>query len=239
MNLSGIRFCALAASFVVALAAFPATAQGVAADIVISRDTVITGDFIVASNRICMIKPGITIKFAGYGRMGVYGVLVASGTADSEIVITAEGRPEGSTAAPDWKGIEIVGSAAAAQVRHCRFEGAFRNLVWEASPVFDSCTFAGNHYALYCAKQAKPHVRSCSFFRNKYGITVDLAAPLLLDNTITENSIGLYLLLCSESLVGRNIIKSNGTNIKIEESLGGHKGSMSLHYLWNVMNQLY
>ena len=213
--------------------------QDIVADIVFSHDTTIEGDLIVASNRICVIKPGVTIKFAGYGRMGVYGVLVAAGSVDSQIVITAEGRPQGSTAAPDWKGIEIVGKVSQAQMRHCRIEGAFRNLVWDASPVFDSCSFAGNHYALYCAKQARPHVKSCSFYRNKYGITVDLAATLLLDNTITENTIGLYLLLCSESLVGRNIIKSNTTDIKTEESLGCHKGSMSLHYLWNVMNQLY
>jgi hypothetical protein len=91
-------------------------AQKLNADIVFDRDTVITGDLIVASNRICVINPGVTIKFAGYGRMGVYGVLVADGSADSQIVITSEGRPEGSTAAPDWKGVEIVGKIGRAHV---------------------------------------------------------------------------------------------------------------------------
>jgi len=67
----------------------------------------------------------------------------------------------------------------------------------------------------------------------------DLAAPILLDNTITGNRIGVYLLLSSEGIIGRNTIVANKTNIRSEKAMGKNRGSLSAHYLWKLMSQLY
>lgn len=208
-------------------------------EIVFSADTTLDTDVVIDSNATCTIEPGVNITFSGYHRFRIRGLFIAEGTAEEPILITAAGRPRGSRAEPAWGGLEIVGPNAYAKCRHCRIEGAFRNLIWESRAIFDSCTFVGNHYGLYCAKKATPHVTDCRFYRNAYGIATDLAAPLLLDNVITENVVGVYLQLSSKGIVGRNTISGNETNIRFEKALGKDKSSLSVHYLWKLMSQLY
>ena len=77
------------------------------------------------------------------------------------------------------------------------------------------------------------------FFRNVYGIAANFSYPLLLDNTVTENAIGLYLQLCSEAIAGKNVITRNETNIRMENALGKNTSSFSLQNLWDLMQQLY
>jgi parallel beta-helix repeat protein len=169
----------------------------------------------------------------------VRGVFIAEGTKRKPIVFTCAGRPRGATDGACWQGFEIIGSKANALVRHCRFEGAYRNLIWEAKPVFDSCEFTGNHYALYCTKNSTAHIKNCTIYQNRYGIVADFASPLILDNTITDNSVGVYLQLSSRLIAGRNIIRGNKTDVRREDAFGDNNDAMSAKYLWDLMRQLY
>ena len=204
-----------------------------------TSDTVIAGDIVVPAGVTCIIRPGVTIKFRGYGRFFVSGLLIAEGTSENPIEITTYGRAKGAIGKPSWKGIEIIGRGSYGRFRHCRIEGAYRNLVWESSPVFDSCEFTGNHYALYCAKKSTAHIKNCSIYRNRYGIAADFSSPFILDNVITENTFGVYLQLSSRLIAGRNVISGNKTDVRSEECFGDNKDAMSSKYLWDLMRQLY
>lgn len=207
--------------------------------VVIPHDTLFRADYQVPAGTICIIEPGVTISFAGYHRLVVEGMLIAEGTSSRPILFTAANRTRGSRDEPGWKGVEVRGSEGYGRFVHCRFEGAYRNLVWGASAVFDSCEFSGNHYALYCAAKARPHISNSRFHGNRIAVSADFAAPLLLDNRITDNLVGVHLQVRSEGIVGRNIIMNNRVNLHSETPLGSSDGSTSLHHLWNLMQQLY
>ena len=113
------------------------------------------------------------------------------------------------------------------------------NCVWESSPVFDSCEFAGNHYALYSTRGAIPHITGCRIYRNVYGIVADFSSPLLLGNTITENRIGLFLERGSAALAAKNTIQNNQTDISSQESMGDNSSSLEMFKMWDMMRQLY
>lgn len=206
---------------------------------VLESETVITYSVIISEGKTLVVKPGVRVLFDGYHSLTIKGLIIAEGTEDKPIIFTAVDRPSGSNEPPQWKGIEISGKKATGRFKNCRFEGAYRNLAWSADPSFDSCDFIGNHYGLYCADKAAPHIRSCRFIRNVYGIAIDYAFPLLADNTITENRIGLYLQLCSETIANRNTIALNGTDIRSENAFGNNPASLSLQKMWDMMQQLY
>jgi hypothetical protein len=208
-------------------------------NIVFASDTVISSNIEIPVGATCIIKPGVRMLFEGYRTFIVRGCIIADGTAREPIVFTAVDRPTGSREKPGWNGVEMIGAQASGRFRHCRFEGAYRHLVWEAGPSFDSCEFIGNHYGLYCAKKASPHVSNCRINRNAYGIAADFAYPLLLDNSISENIIGLYLQLCSDAIAGKNSIVGNETNIRMENAFGKNPASLSLQGMWELMQQLY
>jgi parallel beta-helix repeat protein len=207
--------------------------------LIISRDTILSSNFEVPESLTCTIKPGITIKFSGYFKFVVRGLLIARGTASEPITFTCVGRPRGATTPPCWCGFVMYGKKANAYCRNCRFEGMYRGLVWESAPVFDSCEFAGNHAALYCTKQASPHVKDCKFYRNVYGVVADYATPVLVDNVITGNTVGVCLQIGSRPLAGRNTIFGNTADIKNETALKGDTTAMTMQGLWELMNELY
>jgi len=206
---------------------------------VIDRDTVLFATFEVPESLTCTIKAGTTIKFGCYGKFVIRGLCIAQGTARDPITFTCAGRPHGATSPPCWYGVVVMGRSAHADFRNCRFEGMYRALIWESSPLFDSCEFAGNHCALYCTKKASPLVKNCRFYRNVYAITADYATPLLKNNLITGNTIGVYLQAGSSPLAGPNTIFGNETNIRAETALAGDTTALSVKYLWELMNQLY
>ena len=207
--------------------------------LVIAKDTVITADLIIPEGTICEIKPGVHVTVDGYFTVTVRGLLIAVGTKVAPIVfspISQEGRLPSD---PVWKGVEVIGKSAQAQFKYCKFKAAYRHLVWEAGPTYDSCEFSGNHYGLYCAKKAFPKINSCRFFKNTYGIVLDLASPIMQGNSITENVIGLNLQLASETFSGNNFILNNTTNVHSETAYGGDTARAKLQNLWKVMQQLY
>jgi parallel beta-helix repeat protein len=207
--------------------------------VTISHDTVISGNFEVPESLTCVIKPGATIKFNGYYKFVVRGLLIAQATRNEPITFTCIDRPRGSMAPPCWYGMVIMGTKSNAYFRNCRFEGMYRCLVWESGPVFDSCEFAGNHCALYCTKKASPRLKNCSLYRNVYGIVADFATPLLVGNVITNNTIGVYLQIGSQPLAGRNAIFGNITNIRSETALAGDSSAFPIQSLWELINGLY
>ncbi len=216
--------------------------QGFAAGTVkieITADTVFQQDVEIPFGTTLVIAPGVRILFEGYRTLRISGLVIAEGTSDKQIIFSSVDRARGSRETPAWKGIEIVGKQAHGVFRHCRFEGAFRNLVWESNPSFDSCEFAGNHYGLYCTKKAAPPVKNCRFYRNTYGIAADFASPLLSGNVITENNVGLQLQLSASVLAGKNIISGNLKDINTEDALGPNQNSMSMQKMWDIMRQLY
>ncbi|MBD3240935.1 MAG: hypothetical protein GF331_10150 [Chitinivibrionales bacterium] len=223
-----------------ALAAL-STALAVGADkppIVISRDTVLTHDLFVDSHQTCRIEPGVTIEFDGYHALRVHGMLVALGEEDAPILITGLDRPRGSMERPDWKGLAVVGKAAHVRMRHCRIEGAHANGFWESSGILDSCAFVGNYHGVYSGRDAVPHVRNCRIYRNVYGISVNASTPLLLDNVVSENTVGMHFEYASQSAVGRNILTSNDTDVRTESALDTPGVDLSLQEFWEDVQWL-
>jgi hypothetical protein len=207
--------------------------------VTISADTVFTARVEIPVGSVCTIKPGVRIAFAGSCAFVVRGLLIAEGTASQPILFTGEDRSRGSAERPCWQGLEISGPAAHASLRHCRIEGAFRNLIQNARPVIDSCEFVGNHYALYCQDKSVPHVSNCRVYRNKYGVVADDAAPLLLGNTITANSVGVLLQAGSSMIAGRNSISDNTVDVRSEDCLGPNQNALAPKNFWDLMQRLY
>lgn len=226
------------AAIAVALVASAPTFAG-KQEFTIAGDTVLQANFEVPESVTCTVRPGTTIKFAGYFKFVVRGLLIARGTAAEPITFTCAGRTRGDTSPPCWYGIVFMGKGAGAYLRSCRFEGMYQCLAWESSPVFDSCEFAGNHCALYCTKKASPHVKDCRFYRNVYAVIADYAMPVLVDNVITDNNVGVCLEIGAKPIAGPNNIFGNRTNIKSETALRGDSAAFSIQGLWRLMNELY
>ena len=155
---------AIGAVLSTALLPCPALGRDRRPDMLFSGDTSLTGDVTVPDSATCIINPGARIKFASYSRFAVFGLLIAEGTPLAPIIFSGDPSSGISYQRTSWRGLEIIGAKAQARFTHCRIEGAYRNLIWESSPAFDSCMFSLNHYAIYCAKQAAPAIRNCSFF---------------------------------------------------------------------------
>lgn len=207
--------------------------------IVFDQDTVLNSTVEVPENGTCVIKEGVTIKFSGYHRFVVNGLLIAEGTKDNPILITGVDRVHGSTEPPCWQGFEIRGKKADALFKYCRIEGAYRNFIYNTRPTIKQCEFVGNHCAIYCSNKAVPHIKKNKIYRNKYGIVADYASPLILDNIITENIVGVLMMRSSRLIAGRNIVEKNKKDIHSEESFGENYDAISLKYIWDLMNQLY
>lgn len=206
--------------------------------IVFNNDTVIATNLEIADSVTVILRPGISVRFASNGKLLVRGALIVEGTQNQPVTLTCVGRVKGSTQAPCWNGLVVAGKKAFARLRHCRLEGAFRNLVSDNNAVFDSCEFVGNHCGLYCTQKAVPHVKYCRFSRNAYGIVADYANPLLLENVITENAIGIYLQAGARLIEGKNIVEGNQTNVKAESCLYGDTAASSVRELWELMRKI-
>lgn len=212
---------------------------GDAVKIEITRDTILQQSIEIPFGTTLVIAPGVKVLFEGYHVLRVNGLIIAEGTPSEPVLFSGVDRETLSREKPVWKGIEIVGKNAHGHFRNCRFEGAYKNLIWESSPSFDSCQFTGNHYGLYCTKKAAPPVQNCRFNRNTYGIAVDFASPLLSGNIITENNVGLHLQLSSSVLAGKNLITGNGKDIHTESAFGPNNNFMSMQRMWDMMRQLF
>lgn len=204
-----------------------------------SSDTVLTTNLVIPEGTVCTVEPGVSVLFDGYLGIRVDGLLVALGEEDEKIHFGCIRRERGSDEPPCWQGIEILGEDAGAVFRNCRFEGAYRIYVTAPEPEFVSCEFVGNHYAIYCAAKSRAAVRNCIIKRNGYGIVADYSSPIVFDNVIVENSIGLSMQHGSKALIGRNLIEQNQVNIRTDETLGKNEGSMTVKEIWDMMRTLY
>lgn len=213
--------------------------KGSGSTIVFDKDTVLNSTVEVAEDVTCVIKPGVILRFGGYHRFIVNGLLIAEGTKDNPILITGVDRARGSTEPPCWQGFEIRGDKADAVFKYCRIEGAYRNFIYDTRPTIKQCEFVGNHCALYCSNKAAPHIKNNKIYRNKYGIVADFASPMILDNVITENVVGILMMRSSRLIAGRNVVEKNKKDIYSEESFGENYDAVSLKYIWDLMNQLY
>lgn len=233
----GVRlWCAL---LCVAAAAHAASRDSEAHRFSIAHDTVFTDDFVVDTGQRCTLEPGVTIRFNGYHQIIIRGMLFANGTAANPILITTVDRPRGSRAQPTWQGLIVTGVGAHARLRHCRIEGAFANGFWRCPSRVDSCEFVGNHYAIYCGQDAAPSIRGCRIYNNVNGVTINASTPMLLDNTITANMIGVHLELAGQGVLGRNDIRGNEEDILRDTLVGEEKGDISLQRFWDLMRQIY
>jgi parallel beta-helix repeat protein len=214
-------------------------ARAVSGARVITADTTLNADIVVDSLATLTIRPGVTVCFAGYHALIVRGLLVAEGTAAKPIRLTATGRPHDTRERPGWQGLSIQGKNALARLRHCRIEGAFANAVWEASVRIDSCQFVGNYRGFYCGRGASPQLRGCLISRNLCGLTVNASTPLLIDNTISGNDVGLSIEAGATPLIGRNTIRDNTVDVQSDSTLGANRGTLSTQKYWDVVRQLY
>jgi len=206
---------------------------------VFSRDTVMAMDIIVDTAQTCQVMPGVTIRFAGYNQFIVRGLLIAEATAEKPIRITAAYRPYGATERPGWQGLSVVGRKAHARLRHVRIEGAFTNGFWESSGIMDSCVIVGNYRGVYCGRSSSPHLKGCHIYRNIFGVVINLGVPLLLDNRISENTVGVHIENGSETITGRNEIRFNAEDFRVNQALRKTDTVMPVQQLWDLMRSLY
>ena len=232
-----IHFCCI--FFILILHQEGLCKKGSDPSIVFDKDTVFNSTVKVPENVTCVIKAGVVIKFGGYYRFVVNGLLIAEGTKDNPILITGIDRAHGSTEPPCWQGFEIRGEKADAVFKYCRIEGAYRNFIYDTRPTIKQCEFVGNHCAIYCSNKAAPNIKKNKIYRNKYGIVADFASPMILDNVITENVVGILMMRSSRLIAGRNVVEKNKKDIHSEESFGENYDAVSLKYIWDLMNQLY
>lgn len=217
-------------------AAFTLKANNALTTLEISSDTTLCSNLIIDKNTVCILKPGITVRFDGYWGIQVRGKLIALGTADKPIVIKAIDWNRGSEKA-NWRGIEIAGEKVEASLKFCRVEGAYRNLLQVSDVKIDSCGFSGNHYALYCEKKAQPQIRNTLFSNNNAAVTVHDAHPVLHSVTIRGNKIGLHCISDCAEISGKTIIKGNGTD-RLADSFDDPNAS-SPSRIWDLLLQLF
>ncbi len=214
-------------------------AKGSQKSIIFSRDTILDASIEVPENATYIIKAGVELRFSGYYRFVIHGLLIAEGTKNKPILISGVGREHGSTEKPCWQGLEIKGEKADAVLRHCRIEGAYRNFIYGTKPSIQSCEFVGNHCAIYCSNKSAAHIKNNKIYRNKYGIVADYASPMILDNVVTDNVVGILMMRSSRLIAGRNVVSGNKRDIYSQQSFGKNHDAISLKYIWDLMNQLY
>jgi hypothetical protein len=205
----------------------------------IVRDTVFSADLLIDTAQTFRIAAGVTIRFQGYRRLLVKGVLIAEGTAEQPIRLTAVDRPFGSAEKPGWQGLSVVGKDAHARMRHVRVEGAYTNGFWQSTGVLDSCEFIGNYRGMYCGRGSRPHLKACRISRNIFGVVINLGVPLMLDNRIAENTVGVLLANGSASITGRNEIRFNAEDMRVEQAVHKTDSVMPVQQLWELMRRLY
>ena len=132
-----IHFCCI--FFILILHQEGLCKKGSDPSIVFDKDTVFNSTVKVPENVTCVIKAGVVIKFGGYYRFVVNGLLIAEGTKDNPILITGIDRAHGSTEPPCWQGFEIRGEKADAVFKYCRIEGAYRNFIYDTRPTIKQC----------------------------------------------------------------------------------------------------
>lgn len=203
-----------------------------------AEDTVLLTDIIIKDGQTLLIQPGVTVRFEGYYGLIVRGNLIAKGESDKPILFTGS-EYSNKHRKNSWRGIEISGAAANANLKHCIIEGAYRNVVWGADPVIDSCVFRENHYGIYSTRNATPHIKTSIFESNIFGIAADFASPLIFDNKIAKNNVGLHFQMSSAAMVGRNTFQDNIINIQSDESLGKNKDAVSMQYIWDTVLQMF
>ncbi len=208
------------------------------AQITISKDTVLLSDIVISEGQTLVIQPGVTIRFDGYYGLIVRGNIIAKGEGAKPIVFTGSEFSD-TQRKNTWRGIEISGAEANGHLKHCIIEGAYRNVVWSADPVIESSTFRQNHYGIYSTRNATPHIKGCTFYNNVFAIAVDFASPLIFDNKISNNNVGLHFQMSSAATVARNVFHDNIVNIQSDDSLGKNNDAVSIQYLWDTVLQMF
>jgi hypothetical protein len=120
-----MRFHAVTSLFVsTALCGLPAFATNVSGDqsgiwTLAGSPYLLVGDVRVPQNLTLAIEPGVVVNAQGYYKISVeQGTLLAIGTADQPILMTADNHTTG------WRGLRLVSANNATTVRHCVMEYA-------------------------------------------------------------------------------------------------------------------
>ena len=215
--------------------AFPALAID-SGTIEIFSDTVLNSNLVIPEGTTYIIRPGVTLSFDGYWGIQVRGQLKVQGRADAPVIFKAAdwNKKNGVVA---WRGVDVLGKEAVVSLKHCRVEGAYRNLLWGASPQIDSCTFVGNYYGLFCMDNAAPMIRGTLFNKNRIAVMVDGAAPVLHDVVIRENQLGLQCASGCAVITGSTSIDGN-ENDRRTESFSDRKIPKP-RQLWDALLQMY
>lgn len=206
---------------------------------VISSDTIISNDIYIAPGETLFIQSGIKMLLEGYRSIVVKGTILVEGSSSCPVIFAPAQRSCLTEGNPCWKGIEMVGKSCMGRFRNCRFEGAFRNLIWGADTKFDTCEFAGNYFALYCTRNASVTIKSCKFYHNKYGICAQNSSPSLFGNSILNNENGICIMDNAKCATGSNIFKNNKIDILSDEENGDNRKASLISDIWKMMMQLF
>lgn len=219
----------------VLLIALPALAHD-SDTIEISSDTVLNTNLVIPEGTTCIISPGVTLSFDGYWGIQVSGRLLALGRADAPVIFKAADWNRKNDLV-SWRGMDIFGTQAVVNLKHCRVEGAYRNLLWGASPQIDSCIFVGNHYGLFCMDNAAPMIRGTLFSKNRVAIMVDGAAPVLHDVLVRDNQLGLQCASGCAVVTGSTSINNNENDRRTESF--SDRDIPKPRQLWDALLQMY
>jgi parallel beta-helix repeat protein len=199
---------------------------------------IVTGNIIILDNATLTIDPGVDIRFRGFFKIKVEGIIKAIGSETDPIIFTSDSA---NPKPGDWDTIDFssITDDKSSEIRFCGIQYAFNGI-----NILDQGPTISNNTIKYC-KNIGIYIRLLSYNAIKKDFVI------IANNTISNNGKqGIYLLSCSGLIINNRIdsnafegILINGdrsypTIMKntITNNLDGieHQGSASS----NIMNNL-
>jgi hypothetical protein len=215
MNFRTLLLLASALSWLLTPSTPRASTQAPLGDIVITEDTVWSGNItvdgvvVVGRSATLTIQPGTTILLKrrdlnhdgiGDSEIRVLGGILAQGSAEQPIVFqSAEPNP----APKDWSYLLIFTSGKKNRLEYCQFHDAFSGLqVHFSSAEVRDCLFSHNQEGLRFGR-AKLTLQHCLITENRIGVRFTrMEGPVEIQhNEINNNQVGIFLVPSGQNIV--------------------------------------
>lgn len=198
---------------------------------------IVTANIEIPESTTLSIAAGTIVRFDGYFHILVKGVLEAQGSEKAPVEFTSNRE---SPAPEDWDGIIFYGEKSSGFLNRCKVRFAFKNFLWKASPVIQSCQFQMNKYAIYCSYSKAAKILDNDIQKNTFGVYCDFSSPIIQKNKITGNTYGIYCILSSAPVVGENEIVANSEkDIFMDEAMGKNQSDNINNHVWDLMKGLF
>ena len=176
-----------------------------------SGNILVDGDLVITGDAALIITSGTTVKFAKDTGLIVEGNLYAEGQANRAIVLTsAEADPKPG----DWKGIVFTESCQDSRMEYCVVEFHSKIVCRTDSLNLTYSIIASGKDAGIVCEASSPIIEDNKITKNGVGIICeDSASPKINHNTITTNTLdGIQCEKSSFPTISNNLISNNLKN---------------------------